>query len=444
MKKRFMAMLSLVMLVAVLFTACSGDDGSTTTNDTNSTSGGQTTNDTSTTPEVEAPTGLTGDIEFMTGTGIDTALFAVYEAITDQFLAANPDVSIELIPSSADHEGEVKTRLGSGNVPDIWMTHGWSYGRYRDFLLDVSGEPWAADFNQALAPAMKSGGDALYAFPIDLDVAGIIYNKDVLAATGLEVADITTWDKFKEACDAMLEAGKTPIMNAGKDGWPEGLYIDWIAPGFYTDAELQSQLDGTFVPDKYEEAFKLVQDFKQAGYFNPDYSTATGDDASLALAQGDAGFAFMMNFVAVASFEYNPDASIGFMPIPDGMGGDPYFVTGEKNALGIWKDSESLDACKAYVDFLAQPGNLTKLAEATGNNPGLTTVTVDLGGLSDSFATVANTRGVPYFDRVFMPNGSWDSIVTTCNGIITETMSIEEAIEKISSDYDTLYAQAQE
>ncbi len=47
------------------------------------------------------------------------------------------------------------------------------------------------------------------------------------------------------------------------------------------------------------------------------------------------------------------------------MGGEPYLVTGEKNALGIWKDSESLDACKAYLSFLAEADNFVKLVEAT-------------------------------------------------------------------------------
>ncbi len=60
---------------------------------------------------------------------------------------------------------------------------------------------------------------------------------------------------------------------------------------------------------------KRLLKFRDAGYFNADYSTATGDDASLALGQADAGFAFMMNFIAVAAFEYNPEANIGFMPI---------------------------------------------------------------------------------------------------------------------------------
>ncbi len=143
------------------------------------------------------------------------------------------------------------------------MTHGWSLGRYGEFLLDLSGETWTENFNPALGPAMMGSGTALYALPIDSDVAGIIYNKDVLAEAGYEVADITTWDDFAAACDAILANGKTPIMNAGKDGWPEGLYIDWIAPGYYTDADLQSQLEGTFVGEKYAKAFEKVAEVQR-------------------------------------------------------------------------------------------------------------------------------------------------------------------------------------
>lgn len=395
-------------------------------------------------PETSPADGLSGKIEFMTGTGIDSDLYKVYQELTSEFIAANPGVEIELVPSSTDHEGEIKTRLASGNIPDIWMTHGWSVGRYGSFLLPLEGETWAKDLNPALEPVMVSKDGHLYAFPIDLDIAGILYNADVLAEASVSVESIKTWDDFMAACDAVKAIGKTPIYNAGKDRWPTGLYVDWIVPGAMTDDTYAQLLAGTFTPDEYGKSLEMVAKFRDAGYFNPDYSSATTEDISLALAQGDTGFSFLMNFVAVSAYGYNPDAKVGFMPIPAFDGGEPYFISGEKNALGIWKDSENVDVAKAYIAFLAQPENLLKLASSTGSAAGLTTVTVDLGGLSPSFELTKTTPTVPYFDRVYMPNGAWDSIVATTEGVLTGQMSYEESIAKITEDFNSLYAQQAE
>lgn len=393
---------------------------------------------------VSAQDELQGSIEFMTGTSIDSELYLVYEELTQQFMDANPGVEIELVPSSTDHEGEIKVRLASGNIPDIWMTHGWSVGRYGDFLLPLEDQEWAESLNPALEPVMVSSEGHLYAFPIDLDIAGLLYNGDVLAEAGFAPEDIQTWDDFLAACDAIKALGKTPIYNAGKDRWPTGLYVDWIAPGAMTEESYEKLLAGEFVTEEYGKVLEMVALFRDNEYFNPDYSSATSDDISLALAQGNTGFSFLMNFVAVTAYTYNPDANVGFMPIPAFEGGEPYLISGEKNALGIWKDSESVDASLAYIAFLAQPENLSMLATSTGSAPGLTYGEVDLGGLASSFEWTNTTPTFPYFDRVYMPNGAWNSIVATTEGVLTGQMTIEESLEKIQADFDALYAQQQE
>ncbi|MCL3861057.1 ABC transporter substrate-binding protein [Actinotalea sp. K2] len=422
---------ALAAITALALAGCSSGTGDSATS----------APDDAATTEVEA---LSGALEFMTGTSIDSELYLAYEDITEAFESANPDVSIELVPSSTDHEGEVKTRLASGNTPDLWMTHGWSLLRYSEFLMPLTDELWAKDVNPALDPAMRDGDGAIYALPLDVDVAGLLYNADVLASVGVTPEDIRTWEDFTAACDEITAAGKTAIYTAGKDRWPTGLFVDWIAPGAYDEAALGTQADGTLVPESYQVALDKVAQFRDSGYFNPDYTSATSDDISLALAQGDTGFSFLMNFVAVTAYTYNPDANVGFMPIPSASGGDPYLVVGEKNAIGISSTTESPDAARAYLAFLAQPDNGSVLAKASGSAPGLTTATSDLGALQASHdAWVGKVPSVPYFDRVYMPNGAWDTIVSTTEGVLTNQMSVSDAMAKVATDFDSLTAQAQ-
>jgi len=425
MRTPIMAITAGAAVVALAVTGCSGGAASPATSPS------------------PAASALSGSLEFMTGTSVDSELYLKYEAVTKEFTSANPGVKIELVPSSTDHEGEVKTRLASGNIPDLWMTHGWSLLRYAEFLAPMTDEPWAKDVNPALDAAMRDKAGAIYAMPIDVDVAGILYNADVLAGAGVKPEDIKTWEDFTAACDKIKKAGKTAIYTAGKDRWPTGLFIDWIAPGAYDQAALDKQASGTFVPEAYQVALDKVAQFRDAGYFNPDYSSATSDDISLALAKGDTGFSFLMNFVAVTALTYNADAKVGFMPIPSATGGSPYLVVGEKNAIGISKTSESPDAAKAYLSFLAQPENLSALAKAAGSAPGLKTATSDLGGLQSSYDQwVGKAPSVPYFDRVYMPNGAWDTIVSTTEGVLTKQTSVADAMSKVAGDFDKLTAKA--
>lgn len=424
MKKRLLVPAAAVAALCTLLSGCSGSGNGTQP---------------SVAPEASQAAGLSGDLEFMTGAAVDSDLYLKYEELTEAFLAANPDVTIELVPSSTDHEGEVKTRLASGNIPDIWMTHGWSLLRYSEFLTPLQDEKWASDLSPALKPAMVSPEEALYALPIDVDIAGILYNEDVLKAAGWQAKDITTWEAFDKAAADIAASGTTAIYTAGKDRWPTGLFVDWIAPGAFSEEQLTAMSEHTFQREPYQVALDKVAQFRDAGYFNPDYSSATTDDISAALAEGKAGFSFLMNFVAVGAYTYNPDAKVGFMPIPSASGGEPYLVGGEKNALGIWKDTENPEAAKAYLAFLAQPENLGALAKTAGSAPGLTTATADLGGLQASFDSyVGKVATVPYFDRVYMPNGAWDSIVSTTESVLTKQASVSDALDKVAADFEQL------
>ncbi|WP_422742445.1 ABC transporter substrate-binding protein [Micromonospora sp. WMMD754] len=389
--------------------------------------------------------GKGGQLEFLTGTAVDSPLYGQYQDLVKKFEADHSGVKVNLVPSSTDHEGDLKVRLASGNIPDIWMTHGWSLLRYGKFLMPLQNEPWAKDLAPALKPAMLGQGGELYAMPVDTDIAGLLYNADVLAEAGVKPDDIKTWDDFNRAAAAIKAKGETPIYAAGKDQWPTGLFVDWIAPGVFSEAELKSMKEGTFAEGSYTKVLDTVGAFREAGLFNKDYSSATTDNVARALAEGKTGFSFLMNFVATSAFEYKKDARIGFMPVPTANGGKPYLISGEKNALGINKDTKHPKEAKELLAFLAQPENLTKLAKASGSAPGLTSAQSDLGGLQSSYDTYVKSGAVPtvpYFDRVYMPNGAWDTMVKTTDGVVTKQSTVADSVAKVKTDFTKLYAQA--
>lgn len=386
----------------------------------------------------------TAVLEFETGQSVDSALMSTFTELTDQFEAEHPDIEVDLVPATLSYEADLKVRLAAGNPPDIWWTHGWSLLRYSDFLMPLNEEPWAESLNPALDSAMRNDDGEFFALPVDTDIAGVLYNGGVLKAAGVDPIELQTWSDFAAAAKAVKANGVTPIYVAGKEDGPAGNIADWIAPGAFSDQELEKFSTGEFVEDSYSQILELVAQWREADYFNPNFASATQTDISRALAQGDAAFAFGQNDYAQNGLQYNPEADLGFMPVPNFEGGQRYLIGGEMNAYGISKKTASPEAAKTYLAFLAQPEKLSKLAAAAGSAPGLTNAEADLGVFQDSYETFvegADLELKPYFDRVYLPSGMWNTMVTTTGAVITGRSDVASAVNKMQTAFNTLYGQ---
>jgi raffinose/stachyose/melibiose transport system substrate-binding protein len=385
-----------------------------------------------------------GAIQMQTGFAQGTDQLETLTTLAEQFESENPDVSIDLIPSSTQYEQDLKVKLASRDVPDIWMTHGWSRDRYSQFLAPLQDEAWASKVNTQLDAAMRDEDGAIFALPIDTDIAGVLYNADVLESVGVDPASLTTWDAFDAAAAKIHDAGVTVVQVSGKANGPAGNLVDWIAPGRYTQDELDALADGTFDDGPYSDVLDTIQGWVDAGYVNPDYSSSTQDDMSKALGAGQAAFVFQQNSVATNALMTSPDANLGFVPVPSSTG-DPYLIGGEMNAFGVSKTSKHLDDAKAFLSFLAEPENDSALAAAGGSAPGLTDATSDLGPVQssyDTWVTEAQTPHVPYFDRVYLPNGMWNTLVTTTDSVITGQADVASAVGQVEQDFTSLYGQS--
>lgn len=331
---------------------------------------------------------------------------------------AETGIKVDYSAPGADYESLMTTKMASGDMPDVFTTHGWSIQRYADFLAPVNDQPF---FNR-ITPQMKSvvtadNGD-VYVLPVDADIAGIVYNADVLKAAGVDPASLTTWAKFTDALAKIKASGVTPLHVGGKDTWTIGQLGDWIAPSYFVTNDANNQRDaltsGTFDAQTWDSVAGLISDWTKAGYFNPDALTANYNSDAAAIANGKAAFGFYGNSFIVDAHTVNPKANLGMMPIPAATDTDqPSLIAGERLAVGVWKDSPHEQASFQLLNFLARNENAKKLAEASGSPAGLTGVTPQLGGIQTYLTKYANVRTFPYFDRAYLPNGMWDVLCST-------------------------------
>ena len=128
-------------------------------------------------------------------------------------------------------------------------------------------------------------------------------------------------------------------------------------------------------------------------------------------------------------------------PIPALDGQKPAFCGGEREAYGIWKDTENEEVCLAILKYLAQPENIKIVCEASGKLPAIKDVDVDLGTVADDYSKYADVPMYGFLDRVYLPNGMWSTLKTIGSAMIAGEMTVEESAKIMEDDYNTLRIQ---
>ncbi|MCL1871059.1 MAG: extracellular solute-binding protein [Promicromonosporaceae bacterium] len=338
---------------------------------------------------------------------------------------AQTGIKVDYSAPGAPYEDLMKTKMASNDMPDLFTTHGWSVMRYSPFLASVNDQPFFAKVTSQIKPVITDESGKAYVLPVDEDVAGIVYNVDVLKKANIDPATLTTWAKFTDALGKIKAAGVTPLHVGGKDTWPIGQFGDWIAPSFFVTNDADNQRDalkkGTFDKGAWEKVAGLMSSWVKAGYFNADAMTADYNADAASIAQGTSAFGFYGNSFVVDAHKTNPNANLGVMPIPAATDSDtPSMAAGEKLAIGVWKDSPHKDAAFKLLNYLAQDDNVKTLAEASGSQAGLDGVKPDLGSLQPFLDKNANVRTFPYFDRAYLPSGMWDVMCSTGADILSK------------------------
>ncbi len=350
--------------------------------------------------------------------------------------------TVEFSAPGSDYEDLMKVKMGSNELPDVFTTHGWSVARYGEYLTPVNEMDFYSSIDAQILPAITAANGDVYILPVDIDIAGMVYNVDVLNAAGVNVDDIKTWEDFAKACDTLKSKGYEPIHMGGKDTWPIGQFFDWVAPSFYVTDETNNQKDalkaGTFDTDIWKQISSMMDTWVKAGYFNEDVLTADYNADIDALAKGECAFCFYGNYAASDALGVNTDANIGMMPIPSNSASDePSLITGEDIAVGIWKDTKYPEQAKELLDYLARPEVMSAIATAAGNKAGLTTVTSDVGNIQTYLDKYSTVETYPYFDREYLPSGLWDVMCETGAEILGQSEgAVDNAAEQMLQNFN--------
>lgn len=425
----------IVTLILTVFTGCSSGDVKKDTEASNNTS------------EAIQEQGVDNvKLTFFLNRKPDLGITIAIEEVIKDFEAEHPNIDVELVTGVGDYEAVMKTKMGANDLPDLWATHGWSVIRYSEYLRPLTDQPWANNLNPGIEKVITDKNGDIFVLPMNIDLSGIVYNVDVINEAGVDVDAIATWDDFKVACQKIKDAGFTPIHMGGKDYWTVGNFFDWVAPSFYItneDSNDRSALkDGSFDWSKWDRASELLLDLDASGFLNKDKLSSNFTDSARNLAQGKVGFEFYGNYVIGEALRFNEEANLSFMPVPSDDPNDPKtLISGERDAFGVWKDTPNEAEALLLLEYFSRPDVMSKIATASTLPAGLKGVDSDTGKLKEAYSKYSDLRGFPYFDRVYLPSGMWETIESTSTGLLAKDMTVEEVHKKMETDYLRLIQQ---
>ena len=278
---------------------------------------------------------------------------AVMEAATEKL---GMEFEVEVNPGGSEGDNIIKTRMASGDLP-YFMAYNSGSKLYdlnpsRGFM-DISDWDIVDKFDDAFLSSVTIDG-AVYGAPQSSTQAGaVIYYKPDYAELELEVPH--TWDEFVDNCKALSDAGKTPVYFTGGETWATqvlflGDYYNIAAANpTFADDYTEGKAKYADVPEatrswtKYED---LVD------YLNADKSAATVTDGNFAIATGEATHWFILTQQLPLILENveNPD-DIGVFGVPGDDADDHGLTVWEPMSWYVNKDTENVDAIKAFFEF---------------------------------------------------------------------------------------------
>lgn len=281
--------------------------------------------------------GSDGDFTYLGQTENTTIITTLETLAADQCKAANDAAPLKSDDiSGTQWDQQLQLLASQDGLSNMQMAAG-TPALMQEFIaggkvLDLSKALDDLGVSDRLVPAAEStvkalyGDGSLYALPTEFNIEGFWYNKEILAANGIEAPE--TWDDLVDAAATLKEAGVQPFATAGKDGWPVTRLVgDYIVRDLGPDA-LKKVADGDakLTDPEYVAAADAVAELGKGGYFGDAVGSIDYNASMNLFLTGKAAFYYMGSW-ALANFN-DPEQNqigvdnVGFARFPAVEGGE--------------------------------------------------------------------------------------------------------------------------
>lgn len=293
------------------------------------------------------------------------------DAFIKKFEAKYPYITVnaDTVGGGQDYAGSFRSRMTSGNEPDIFNATGpTDMALWQDYLEPLNDQPWVANCYDGTLDMMTATNGNIYGLPYNVEGYGLIYNKDMFEKAGVDASKIVTLTALKDAF-AKLDAAKSTLgiekvlsFSIGDSAW-------WTAAIHNFNIPFAMQVDPTgFIQALNEGKETLVGNDRMLAYLDmldtffkysyDDLLTVSYDDQVNNFALGKTAVLHQGNWTAGMLSELGADLNIAFLPIPisdDATWGNDSIPVGVPNFWCVNSHSTPAEkeAAKLFLDYYA-------------------------------------------------------------------------------------------
>ncbi len=375
---------------------------------------------------------------------------ALWQKLADEYMAANPDVNIEItVLENEAFKTKLTTVMQSGEPPDIFQSWGGGVmneyanaGLLKDITtdLDADGGEWRNTFAPGALGVYSYKGQN-YGVPWDMGMIGFWYNKALFTQAGID-APPTTWAELVDDVQKLKAAGITPIALGEGDKWPGMHMWAYLVTRLGGKANFEGALlrTGSFTDEPFVQAGAMIQELVALEPFQDGFLGATYGDEATAMGNAKAAMELMGQWAPAVQKDNSEDKEgigddLGWFPFPavEGGAGDPNDAVGGGNGFAIGKNAspEAID----FVKYLTRAEAQVQLAEIGVIIP---VVKGGEAGIADPLMITLQEQLAKaeyfqlYYDQALPPAmGSVINDVT--QGLFAGTLTPEQAAQEIEN-----------
>lgn len=246
------------------------------------------------------------------------------EAMVEEFTAETGiPVKVSTVGGGSDYGAALKAQFASSRTPHIYNVGGPSdVADWMEFLEPLTDQVWVDEAVSGTLDGVRSGGE-VYGMPMNMEGYGLIYNRGILEAAGIDGDSLTTFSALKGAAkklDGMKdELGLESVFSyTTKETWVTGLHTANIAfaqqqdPDAYIE-DLNSGKATIAGNEIFEDWLNLLDLMLQYGQKNLN-SVSYNDQVTL-FATGGAAFMQQGNWTIGMISEIDPSIEVGVLPL---------------------------------------------------------------------------------------------------------------------------------
>ena len=293
------------------------------------------------------------------------------EASDDLFAATGISLNPVGYPSTDIYTAAIRSALVTDSPPDLftWWAGAWTEDLQRNDLLLPVTQVWdqfSDQFPAAVRDAWEVNGE-LYSLPWGVDYWVVFYNREIYEELGLTAP--TSWDEFIANCEAIRDAGITPLNQTIVDEWPAFITFQEIAASYsvsvYNDLS-HGRLSWT--SPEAVEIFEIWRDMIEADFFTAPSTHFFSDmprmfnDGQLAMIM--TGTWYLQSTLLDAGV---PEENVGMFVLRGMDGGQRVLM--EPSPILVARNGNNIDETLRAVEYFMSPEGNTFLARHVGSFP---------------------------------------------------------------------------